>query len=135
MDKEELTTKISQVILQFESQKGSLKWSVSEVSRESQVTRSLIYYHFGRKKNELLLLSLERMMNILFTFKNEDLKIKERLKRALAYLKEDPSPFIVWYLYRLQDNEFGQYISTIEANLSRFIVFDDYVKSLVLHKP
>lgn len=134
MEKEQLITKVSRVIMQLEIQKGPLKWSVSEVSRESQITRSLIYYHFGRKKNELLLISLENMMEVLFSYKNENLKEEERLKRALSHLRENPEPFILWYLYRLQENEFGNFIRSVEASLSKLILFNDYVLALTLNE-
>lgn len=41
--------------LELEAKRGHLKWTISDLSRRSGVTRSLIYYHFGHSKVGLLL--------------------------------------------------------------------------------
>ena len=53
-NKDETYLKILQTVLRLEFQKGHLKWSISEISRISGVTRSLIYYYFGQKKEEIM---------------------------------------------------------------------------------
>lgn len=41
-------------MLSYEVSKGHLKWKVADVSRRLKVSRSLIYYHFGSSKQEIL---------------------------------------------------------------------------------
>lgn len=43
----------------FEVTKGHLKWKVSDLARAAQVSRPLIYYHFGKTKIEILESCLE----------------------------------------------------------------------------
>lgn len=37
-----------------ENQKGHLKWKVSELARSCKVSKSLVYYHLGKSKLEIL---------------------------------------------------------------------------------
>ncbi len=45
---------ILNLVLTYEVDKGHLKWKVSDVSRKLKVSRSLIYYHFGKAKESIL---------------------------------------------------------------------------------
>lgn len=42
------------VVFSFENKKGHLQWKVSEVARASKVSKALVYYYFGSKKEEIL---------------------------------------------------------------------------------
>ncbi|MCB0357357.1 MAG: helix-turn-helix transcriptional regulator, partial [Bdellovibrionales bacterium] len=46
--------KILNAALELDVKKGHLKWTVSDLSRKSGITRSLIYYYFGRSKSSIL---------------------------------------------------------------------------------
>ncbi|MCB0392570.1 MAG: TetR/AcrR family transcriptional regulator [Bdellovibrionales bacterium] len=46
--------KILNAALELDVKKGHLKWTVSDLSRKSGITRSLIYYYFGRSKVGIL---------------------------------------------------------------------------------
>jgi len=46
--------KILNAALELDSRRGHLKWTMSDLSRKSEITRSLIYYHFGRSKMAIL---------------------------------------------------------------------------------
>ena len=46
--------KILNAALELDVKKGHLKWTVSDLSRKSDITRSLIYYYFGRSKAGIL---------------------------------------------------------------------------------
>lgn len=47
--------KITIRVLTLESQRGHLKWSISDVANSSKISRSLVYYHFGKTKKEILM--------------------------------------------------------------------------------
>ncbi len=40
--------------IELDIKKGHQKWTLSDLSRKSGITRSLIYYYFGKKKSEIL---------------------------------------------------------------------------------
>ena len=46
--------KVLNAALELEFKKGHLKWTMADLSRKSGITRSLIYYYFGRKKIDIL---------------------------------------------------------------------------------
>jgi AcrR family transcriptional regulator len=46
--------KVLNSALELDFRKGHMKWTMSELSRKSGITRSLIYYHFGRLKIQIL---------------------------------------------------------------------------------
>ena len=46
--------KILDAALELDVKKGHLKWTLSDLSRKSGITRSLIYYYFGRSKESIL---------------------------------------------------------------------------------
>lgn len=48
--KEEVYFKICNAVLKLEVVKGNLAQKISDISKESGVTRSLIYYYFGKEK-------------------------------------------------------------------------------------
>lgn len=45
---------ILNAVLRLEVTKGHLKWKMSDVSRASGVQRTLIYYYFGKSKQQIL---------------------------------------------------------------------------------
>jgi AcrR family transcriptional regulator len=52
--KDELFWKILDSAIRLECTRGHLKWKMTDLSRASGVTRSLIYYYFGQSKVALL---------------------------------------------------------------------------------
>ena len=52
--RDETFWKVLSAAMELDFRKGHMKWTMSELSRRSGVTRSLIYYHFGRSKISIL---------------------------------------------------------------------------------
>ncbi len=52
--KDEAFWKVLSSAIELDYKKGHLKWTITELSRKSKVTRSLIYYYFGRSKLSIL---------------------------------------------------------------------------------
>ncbi len=53
-EKDQTYWKVLSAAIELDFKKGHLKWTLSELSRKSKVTRSLIYYYFGRSKMSIL---------------------------------------------------------------------------------
>jgi AcrR family transcriptional regulator len=51
--KEDYIESIMEAIIELEMTKGHLKWRMSDVSKVSGVTRSLLYYYFGKNKKTI----------------------------------------------------------------------------------
>lgn len=54
LGKEKAYWRILEGALELDFHKGHLRWTMAELARKTRVTRSLIYYHFGKSKLELL---------------------------------------------------------------------------------
>jgi AcrR family transcriptional regulator len=52
--KDELFWKILDAALKLDLTKGHLRWKMTDLSRASGVTRSLIYYYFGHSKDSII---------------------------------------------------------------------------------
>lgn len=111
--KDENYWKILNAALELDVKKGHLKWTVSDLSRKSRVTRSLIYYYFGRSKLELLKEAIHLIGSEIsgLTSSRDQLwgdgDLLESLGRARAIYEK--APFICQFIYEHQNqsNEIG----------------------------
>lgn len=116
--KDDVFYKICHTVLKLEVGKGNLKWTVSDISKESGVTRSLIYYYFGKEKEVILEEAYRYMIDTMFNLKREDsLGIRERMKLTLERMENMPYLFILYYLKKKSDSEIGELIRKAEAAL------------------
>jgi AcrR family transcriptional regulator len=115
---DEIFYSICHTVLKLEVGKGHLKWTVSDISRESGVTRSLIYYYFGKEKEVILEEAYRYMLDTIFNLKREEsLGIKERMKLTVKRLQEMPYLFVLYYLKKNSDTQIGELIRTAEEQL------------------
>jgi len=52
--KEQVRSKIFNAVIAAEVTKGHLKWKLSDIARSTGVSRPLVYYHFGKTKEQIL---------------------------------------------------------------------------------
>ena len=87
--KEEIYFMVLNAILKMEIAKGHLKWTLSDISRESKVTRSLIYYYFGKEKKAVLATAYQYLVERFYSLdKPNPLPLRQRLSNILKDLKE-----------------------------------------------
>jgi AcrR family transcriptional regulator len=72
-------------VISLEVNKGHLKWKVSDLARLCGVSRSLVYYHFGRTKGEILGHCLQMVAEDYYGLSTEDAPglFDERLREVL----------------------------------------------------
>ena len=133
---------VCSAVLKLEVVKGHTKWTLSEVSRESGITRSLIYYYFGKDKETVLLEAYKFIIEVFFgKVGDERERIPTRLKQIIRDLKLMPYLFVLYYLQKNADTDIGKMIRKAEAgtiknihrdypNLSEEQVFEVYLKEL-----
>ena len=109
--------RICDVLLRLEVQKGHLKWSISQVSREASVTRTLIYYYFGSTKESLLHEAFHYMLHTIYGDYTERLGLEKRVTKITAITKKNPYLFMLWYLNRGTDSMLGQMIEEKEGKI------------------
>lgn len=117
--KEKIYMNILRTVLRLELQKGHLNWSLSEISRLSDVTRSLIYYYFGKNKKEIYNEAISYFSKTMFRIDKipDDFTAPERIKILLKTLKENPFLFIHFYNNKIKGTPIGTDLRNIEKKL------------------
>lgn len=116
--KEEIYFAVCNAILKMEVAKGHLQWTLSDISRESNITRSLIYYYFGKEKEKVLEEAYKFIIANFFDIeRTKTMGIRERLRQVLTDLKSMPYLLVLYYLEKHNNTEFGQMIHKAEALL------------------
>lgn len=116
--KEEIYFAVCNAILKMEVAKGHLQWTLSDISRESDVTRSLIYYYFGKEKDLVLAEAYKFIISNFFNIeRTKTMGIRERLRKVLTDLKSMPYLFVLYYLEKNTGGEFGKMIQEAESLL------------------
>lgn len=114
--KEDIYFAVCNAILKMEVAKGHLKWTLTEISRESGITRSLIYYYFGKEKKSALEEAYKFVISNFFNIERaKTMGIRERLKQVLQDVKKMPYLFVLYYLERNSGGEIGQMIKNAEG--------------------
>lgn len=122
-DKENVMFKICNAVLQLEIEKGHLCWKVSDIAKLADVTRSLIYYYFGKEKDTIFEEAYRFMINIILPEKNEAKSgIAERTKKAIRLFEKVPYIFIIYFMEKDKDDSpIGKIIRNAESRiLERF---------------
>lgn len=124
--KEEVYFAVCNAILKLEVSKGHLKWTISEVSRISKITRSLIYYYFGKEKKQIIDEAFKHVLSLFFNLDPErQLGIQKRMQKVLHEIKNMPYLFVLFYLQRNTDSPMALMIAEAERKLLQAFR-DDY---------
>ena len=108
--------KICNEIFALEGRKGHLKWTVTELARKCKVSKSLVYYHFGKSKTEIFNSSFETVSRELWGLTRErEAMISEGrlLDSMLASHKmhiETPEFTVFYFRYRHSPSAIGERI-------------------------
>lgn len=110
------------LVLTYEVTKGHLKWKVSDVARRLNLSRSLIYYHFGKSKEEILE-SCYQLLAEEFYGLNLDLRplrnldsrgLESALLRTQSIYLKNPAIVIFYHRWRNEASESKARIVQIE---------------------
>ncbi len=142
-DKEKVYFAVCSAILKLEIEKGHLKWSITDISKVSEITRSLIYYYFGKEKDVILKEAYHFIFEVFFTppMNTRTGSVTTRMKKTLIDLGYMPYLFVLYYLQKNTDSEVGQmlrkaetqllaYLENLLPHLSKTQVLELYLKEL-----
>jgi AcrR family transcriptional regulator len=109
----EVRMKILNLILTYEVSKGHLKWKVSDVARKLKLSRSLIYYHFGKSKAEILDSCYQLIAEEFYGLREDLPALRSADQPAIeaAFLKtqaiylDNPAIVIFFHRWRLERSE------------------------------
>lgn len=120
--KDEVYFKICDAVLKLETFKGNYKWNISEVAKEADVTRSLIYYYFGKEKEIILSEAYRYMVSIIFDDARKlDDELIPRFINTVNTIRKMPYVLFHFYLHRGKDTLLGNLIDKAEDRLYQYL--------------
>jgi AcrR family transcriptional regulator len=120
LSKDEMYWKILNCALDLELKKGHLKWTLSELSRHSGITRSLIYYYFGRSHVRILEDAISIMGQELIGLNDSRVKMwkerrwQESLTQARSIYEKAPNMCLFYLSNRNKSNSIGIKLNELE---------------------
>ncbi|MEM7646683.1 MAG: TetR/AcrR family transcriptional regulator [Pseudomonadota bacterium] len=123
--KDDIYWRVLNCALELEFKKGHLKWTMTELSRKSKITRSLIYYYFGRSKMDILQAAVsiigEEFIGV--GGRRIELWMKGEFEQSLTEARAlyDKMPYLcAFYLnYRERPNDIGYELDKIDKAFKR----------------
>ena len=118
--KEEVYKAVLNAAVELEIQLGHLKWTYTLLARRSKISRSLIYYYFGKSKINILkeatLLFGRELSGVVEDRMRywEEGQIENGLLKTRELFKIYPYLVPFYFLYRSKDNEIGELIRKYE---------------------
>lgn len=125
--KDEAFWKILNAAIELDYKKGHLKWTMTELSRRSSVTRSLIYYYFGRQKASILKEAVKIVGEEFVGLNERRLKMWkeglffESLKESHDLYQQAPYLASFYLNSRNSHNEIGESLRSIEKEFLKRI--------------
>ena len=123
--KDEIYWTVLNCALELEFKKGHLKWTMTELSRKSKITRSLIYYYFGREKMDILQAAIavigEEFVGVtekrIELWRNGD--FEAGLTEARRIYEKMPHLCAFYLTYRNRPNVIGEALTKIDQAFKR----------------
>jgi AcrR family transcriptional regulator len=125
--KDDIYWKVLNCALELEFKKGHLKWTMTELSRKSKITRSLIYYYFGRSKVDILQAAVSIIGEEFIGLSDQRMamwrhgRFEEGLLEARQFYEKMPYLCAFYLNYRERPNEIGEALLKIEKAFHRKI--------------
>ncbi|MCO5144432.1 MAG: TetR/AcrR family transcriptional regulator [Oligoflexia bacterium] len=131
INKDETFWSVLNSAIELDFLRGHQRWTLSELSRNSKVTRSLIYYYFGKSKEEMLLEAVKLIGEEFFGLKNTRLamwgegKVAESVLLSRKLLEKSPCMGSFYMVHRTANSPIGEALRKLEedykAKISKFL--------------
>lgn len=111
---------ILEAVIELEMTKGHLKWKMSDLSRKSGITRSLLYYYFGKDRKHLFKQAVDYYVGVFLDFRLERAEkirrgeIVELISIARSRLKNKPYFLQFYAKHRYDKTEVGNVLHAAE---------------------
>jgi AcrR family transcriptional regulator len=73
--KDEIFSAVFEAVIRMDVTKGHMKWTISEIARASKISRTLIYYYFGKSKENIMNTALDYLGKEYFGLSDERLAL------------------------------------------------------------
>lgn len=129
--KDETYRSILNCALRLDFKKGHKRWTLTELSRATHVTRSLIYYYFGKSKDGILVAAVKMVGEELFGLSPDRIALWDQsaIEESVCLSRQavESSPHLVafFFAHRNEDNSIGEMLRDLEEahrkKLKRFL--------------
>jgi len=120
ISKETLYFKVLSVALKLEFERGHLAWSMTELAKESKISRPTIYYYFGNSKKKILLEAITAFGDEVTGQTPEHIKLwksgnfSESFNVAKRFIDTIPGIIPFYFIHRGLTSSIGKEIKKIE---------------------
>ena len=127
--KDEAFWKVLSAAVELDFRKGHLKWTMTELSRRSGVTRSLVYYYFGRSKLSIVKSAVKIMGDEIVGMSERRLQMwregryLESLRESRQILEKAPYIGAFYLTCRSWPSELGETVRQMEKTLLKKIQY------------
>jgi len=121
LNKDETFWSVLNSAIELDFRRGHLRWSMSELSRSSKVTRSLIYYYFGKSKESILLEAVKLLGEEFFGLNSARIdlwkngQIFESILQTRRLAEKCPHMGTFYMVHRDEQTEIGTSLRQLET--------------------
>lgn len=112
--------KVLDAVIRLEVTKGHLLWKITELSRLSGVGRPLIYYYFGKSKEEIVQAALKIIGDEFFGLSEERVEmwkrkeVAESVLRTRELMSKAPHVSVFFFHWRYKKGEIADHLRELE---------------------
>lgn len=118
--KDEIYWKVLKAAMALDFKRGHCRWTIAELSRASGVSRPLIYYYFGKSREDILLASVKVLGEECFglsdrritLWKNGD--FKKSVKESRKFIQEHQDLAAFYFAQRAKPHFVGEALRELE---------------------
>lgn len=120
LNKDETFWSVLNSAIELDFRRGHLRWTMSELSRMSKVTRSLIYYYFGKSKEAILIEAVKLIGEEFFGLNParidlwEKGQIAESVLQTRHLMEKCPHMGTFYMVHRQEQTEIGASLRQLE---------------------
>jgi|SRR6185312_3266331 len=118
--KDEIFWAIFDAVIKLDITKGHMGWSISDIARTSGVSRPLIYYYFGKSKENIMQTAVDYLGKEYFGLSDERMdlwknrNIFESVSRSRKLWQKSPYSYSFYVMRRDLQNPIGETIRDLE---------------------
>ena len=108
--------RIGPACIELEMRLGHLRWSITMLAKSARVSRSLVYYYFGKTKSEILILALTELVEEFYglSASRADLPLVDSLVLTHRMYKQNPKLAAYFHHWRQSQNELAKVFIEVE---------------------
>jgi AcrR family transcriptional regulator len=118
--KDEIYWSVFDAVIRLDIQKGHMNWKITELARASKISRTLIYYYFGKSKEQIMKSAIDYLGQEFLGLTTERLvlwnegKVLESVLKSRAMAQKSPHVTFFYMIRKSLDTEVGRAIKELD---------------------